>query len=572
MAYQTVTVHHKKYPWTSVMASPYNCDNTGTLDCSAKLENLKAYLSNVGEIFFPEGTYLISGDLTIPAGMIIRGPKAVINIAAGKTLTLNGPTFDDVPSFTIANTASLVINGAFNVGLRKVFTDSNAGYDGVVFGAGTVKEVCPEWWGLAPTATAAINTAAMQCAINSGVGIVRTNQGSFLINSVYWPAGISLKGVGYGVTEFDCRGSDSFIIGSEPWKHQQFRDFSVTFTNNTSGINIAAIDGIYGATGCRFQDIEIVCKNGVNNRALWIRGDTNGDGTGTANNNCYNNIYDDIRVYADSVITGQAFDLGYDGLNMRANRNIFFNSIVGSFTIGFNVAGQGNHFFDNTFNTTGMLSCIRLWGIIGGTYSNKIGSNYYDMIALPTKAVTLYSDHTTAQLFADIEEGMFFSSPSTYIECIGASPPYYHWSGHNIIMYGSSSSAYGTLDGSQQIRPFTDDGHVSLAGGLTQPTAAIYVCGQNHTNEANAGTSGGLVAVIGDLTNAKFRIAKTTTGSSMTKMAEMGNDGILNFITAPTRTTVGAAGGASALPATPSGYLEIQINGVAYQMPFYAKP
>jgi len=39
----------------------------------------------------------------------------------------------------------------------------------------------------------------------------------------------------------------------------------------------------------------------------------------------------------------------------------------------------------------------------------------------------------------------------------------------------------------------------------------------------------------------------------------------------PTQSTVGSAGGASALPATPSGYIEFKINGTAYVMPYYAK-
>lgn len=38
-----------------------------------------------------------------------------------------------------------------------------------------------------------------------------------------------------------------------------------------------------------------------------------------------------------------------------------------------------------------------------------------------------------------------------------------------------------------------------------------------------------------------------------------------------TQTTVGAAGSASALPATPSGYATFTLNGVEYVMPFYAK-
>jgi hypothetical protein len=37
------------------------------------------------------------------------------------------------------------------------------------------------------------------------------------------------------------------------------------------------------------------------------------------------------------------------------------------------------------------------------------------------------------------------------------------------------------------------------------------------------------------------------------------------------QTTVGAAGGASALPATPLGYFEITIDGAAVVVPFYLK-
>lgn len=38
-----------------------------------------------------------------------------------------------------------------------------------------------------------------------------------------------------------------------------------------------------------------------------------------------------------------------------------------------------------------------------------------------------------------------------------------------------------------------------------------------------------------------------------------------------TQTTVGAAGAASALPATPTGYAVITIGGTDYVLPYYAK-
>lgn len=37
-----------------------------------------------------------------------------------------------------------------------------------------------------------------------------------------------------------------------------------------------------------------------------------------------------------------------------------------------------------------------------------------------------------------------------------------------------------------------------------------------------------------------------------------------------TQTTVGAAGGASALPATPTGYLKFIIGNTEYVLPYYA--
>lgn len=42
------------------------------------------------------------------------------------------------------------------------------------------------------------------------------------------------------------------------------------------------------------------------------------------------------------------------------------------------------------------------------------------------------------------------------------------------------------------------------------------------------------------------------------------------FVGCPTQTTVGAAGGASALPATPTGYIKFVIDNTEFAIPFYA--
>lgn len=40
-------------------------------------------------------------------------------------------------------------------------------------------------------------------------------------------------------------------------------------------------------------------------------------------------------------------------------------------------------------------------------------------------------------------------------------------------------------------------------------------------------------------------------------------------LTSTTSTTIGAAGGAAALPATPVGYITIVINNTNYKVPYY---
>ena len=47
------------------------------------------------------------------------------------------------------------------------------------------------------------------------------------------------------------------------------------------------------------------------------------------------------------------------------------------------------------------------------------------------------------------------------------------------------------------------------------------------------------------------------------------NTGLINVPSAITATTVGAAGGASTLPLTPVGYLQISVGGTTYKIPYY---
>ncbi len=89
MAYPTVTQHAKRFPYTSIMASPYSCDPTGVVDCSVAIEQIKADQSNIGRLYIPHGTFLISSNLTIPVGMELEFEiGASFTVAVGVTLTI----------------------------------------------------------------------------------------------------------------------------------------------------------------------------------------------------------------------------------------------------------------------------------------------------------------------------------------------------------------------------------------------------------------------------------------------------------------------------------------------------
>jgi len=104
------------------------------------------------DLRLPPGTYLISNNYTIPASVRVSMDQgAVFSIASGKTLTINGP---------------------FNAGLCGVFSGSGS----VSFGAGSVKEVYPQWF-------TAGGSAAILAAVNSqpSGGIVHCIPGTYTI-------------------------------------------------------------------------------------------------------------------------------------------------------------------------------------------------------------------------------------------------------------------------------------------------------------------------------------------------------------------------------------------------------
>jgi hypothetical protein len=112
-------------PQVSITESPYNADNTGTMDCAPIIEKIKNIQGNKGMLLVPRGTFKISADLIIPAGMSLK-------VADGGILA---------PSAG----ATLAINGNLIAGMGQIFAPAGSGK--IALNNGSVKEIFPQWWG-----------------------------------------------------------------------------------------------------------------------------------------------------------------------------------------------------------------------------------------------------------------------------------------------------------------------------------------------------------------------------------------------------------------------------------------
>lgn len=152
--------------------------------------------------------------------------------------------------------------------------------------------------------------------------------------------------------------------------------------------------------------------------------------------------------------------------------------------------------------------------------------------------------------------------------------------GSGIVTFGDFSSMYQlevTGDGH-----FTDDCYVD--GDLTGARVAVGATSWSGSEElrvvGQTRLEGQLVVTTGgvDVTGSSTFATATTFSSSIdvnggaliTNITVDGTGTPFTFSgTSQTATTVGAAGGASALPATPSGYLKITVGATDYKIPYY---
>ena len=115
----------------------------------------------------------------------------------------------------------------------------------------------------------------------------------------------------------------------------------------------------------------------------------------------------------------------------------------------------------------------------------------------------------------------------------------------------------GNIDGNGGTAGQLRIGAVIVAAASLDGTEELLVNGQSRLKGTVTVTTGGA-----DITG-------TTTVDTITVD---GTGTVFTFVgTSQTQTTVGGAGGASALPATPRGYLIVHVSGADRVVPFFDK-
>lgn len=154
---------------------------------------------------------------------------------------------------------------------------------------------------------------------------------------------------------------------------------------------------------------------------------------------------------------------------------------------------------------------------------------------------------------------------------------------------GGSSTAYRWASNDTDIINNAAAGgthNFSFAASATALAINLTTTTSTHTRSESSGTANifNINPTISQTSTAgysalRINVTESTTGSGTKRAIEMSvggtvkagflNTGVLEYIAANTAATVGAAGGASALPATPTGYAFINIAGTQKKIPYY---
>jgi hypothetical protein len=200
---------------------------------------------------------------------------------------------------------------------------------------------------------------------------------------------------------------------------------------------------------------------------------------------------------------------------------------------------------------------VELYGVTGAGSSNNVqmsgnsilstdtngnitlDPNGSGRVVLATATELRFTDHTdNAIAFVDSDGDVQFSTELTY----------------------DTTTNIATIE-DIQIHAATISSQNSNQNIVIDPTGTGFV-------NVNSNLTIGGVLTVGSFTFTDNRITTSTTNENIA--IDPAGTGTLN-LEIPTQSTVGSGGSATAVPGQPTGYLEIQISGTPYVIPYFAK-
>lgn len=210
---------------------------------------------------------------------------------------------------TIGKGDTLDIRGPFEVGPYQVF----GGEGSVIFsGRAAVKA---EWWGFSSSATAGINTSALEKAISaSDTGLVLIPSGTFRIATIHIGVPIALVGSGRSTVLLNDGKGDAIDIKGGRFPGLRLAHFGIV-GNRGSGCGIYFFNTDAGIGGITFHDLSIT---GCGKEGIY------------GSTEVYNTTISDVRV-VNNGLSGRFSGIKLDGhahntllLRCWANRNSKF--------------------------------------------------------------------------------------------------------------------------------------------------------------------------------------------------------------------------------------------------------
>ena len=276
------------------------------------------------------------------------------------------------------------------------------------------------------------------------------------------------------------------------------------------------------------------------------------------------NVFTAAQTATQFIVTGST--VATNGMYLSGTNTIAFSTnstlrlsinATGELVLGTIAARTGSSLSINK-TITGSTSG---WGIdVLSTIQSDVIGNARMFVSRPSTAATAFTVGEMSHYFAT---GVSIGAGSSVVNQHG----FYVESAMNTATNNYSFRGALAASGSSRFNLYMDGtapnvmvGRVGIGTGVTTTYQTRITNVQSTTDITLATTN--FAAQTADSLAVQNSAASTVWGVTAA--------GLMKYIAGNTATTVGAAGGASALPATPTGYLKIDIGGTGYKVPYYA--